>query len=110
MSVAYLTQQIVGTASTGTYSTLYSTGGATTAIISGLHICNESTSEVTVRIGLKSSAGTPASGEFIAYDLKVPALKTVPVPGPFTLGNTTYLRVSSSATTVTFTAATAEIS
>jgi hypothetical protein len=110
VAVAYLTQQIVGTASTGTYSTLYSTGASTTAIVSAIVVCNESTSSVTVRVGLDTAAGTPASGEFLVYDRTVAANDTLILNLPVTLGNTRYIRCSSSATTCTFTAAVAEIS
>jgi hypothetical protein len=110
MAVAYKTQQLVGTASTGTYSTLYSTGASTTAIVSAIVICNEAASSVTIRVGLDTTAGTPASGEFLVYDAAVAANDTLVLNLPVTLGNTRYIRCSSSATTCTFTAAVAEIS
>lgn len=110
MPIAYLTKQVQGTAGTGTYATLYSTGASTTAVVSAIHICNEAAASVTVRVGLDTTAGTPASGEFLAYDVVVPANQTLTWAGPWTLGNTTFLRVSSSATTCTFTAAVAEVS
>lgn len=110
MATAYLTKQAQGTSSTSTYSTLYSTGASTTAIVSGITVCNEAGSSVTIRIGFDTTAGTPASGEFIVYDGTVAANDTLVLNLPLTLGNTTYLRVSSSATTCTFTAAVAEIS
>lgn len=110
MATAYLTKQVQGTASTGTYATLYSTGASTTAIVSGITVCNEATSTVTIRIGLDTTAGTPASGEFLVYDGTVAANDTLVLNLPVTMGNTTYLRVSSSANTTSFTAAVAEIS
>ena len=110
MAVAYLTKQMVGTASTGTYGTLYSTGASTTAIVSGIVICNEAATSVTIRIGLDTTAGTPASGEFLVYDASIVANDTLVLNLPVTLGNTTYIRCSSSATTCTFTAAVAEVS
>ena len=110
MATAYKTQQTVGSASTATYNTLYNTGVATTAVVASIHIANEAATAVTVRIGLAASATTPASGQFIALDWTVPANQTLTWNGPLTLGNSTYIRVSSSATTTTFTAAVAEIS
>lgn len=109
MATAYKDAQVVGTASTGTYSTLYSTDGSKTAVISTIAICNEAASAVTVRVGLDTTAGTPASGEFILYDRVIPANDTLFLSVGLALGNTKYIRVSSSATTVTFTAAIAEI-
>ena len=110
MATAYKTQQVVGTSATSTYSTLYSTGASTTAVVSAIHICNEAASAVTIRIGIAASATTPASGAFLMYDVSVPANQTLTWNGPLTLGNTAYIRVSSSAITCSFTAAVAEIS
>lgn len=109
MAVAYSGPQVVGTASTSTYSTLYNTGAATTAVISTILVCNEASSSVTIRVGIAASATTPASGAFLAYDQVVPANDTIALPA-FSLGNTKYIRISSSATTCSFTAAVAEIS
>jgi hypothetical protein len=110
MATAYKDQQVAGTAATSTYATLYSTGAATTAVVSAIIVCNEATSPVTVRIGLAASATTPASGAFIAYDAVVAANDTLVLNLPLSLGNTKFIRVSSSATTCSFTAAVAEIS
>lgn len=109
MATAYKDAQVVGTSSTGTYSTLYSTGASTTAIISNLMIANESSSAVTVRVGLAGSAATPASGSFLLYDVVVAGNDTLSI-GPYALGNTRFIRVSSSAATCSFSAAVAEIS
>ena len=110
MATAYLTKQVVGTASTGTYSTLYSTGAATSAVVSAIHICNEGAAEVTIRMGFDTAAGTPGTGEFLAYDWIVGVGQTLTWNGPLTMGNTTFIRCSSSAATCTFTAAVAEVS
>jgi hypothetical protein len=110
VATAYLTRQVVGTASTGTYSTLYSTGASTTAVVSSIVICNEAASRVTVRIGLAASATTPASGAFLLYDRTVDPNDTLILNLPVTLGNTTFIRTSSSAITCSFTAAVAEVS
>ena len=110
MPTAYSGPQVAGTASTATYSTLYSTGASTTAVISAIIVCNEATSPVTVRIGIAGSATTPASGSFLAYDAVVAANDTLVLNLPLSLGNTKFIRVSSSAVTCSFTAAVAEIS
>jgi hypothetical protein len=110
MATIYKDAQVVGTASTGTYSTLYSTGASTTAVISSIIICNEATSAVTIRVGIAASAGTPASGSFILYDRTIPANDTLTLTAGFALGNTKFIRVSSSAATVSFTAGVSEIS
>lgn len=110
MPTAYSGPQVAGTASTSTYATLYSTGASTTAVISALIVCNEATSPVTIRIGIAGSATTPASGAFLAYDAVVAANDTLVLNLPLSLGNTKFIRVSSSAATCSFTAAVAEIS
>jgi hypothetical protein len=110
MAVAYLTKQVVGTSATSTYSTLYSTGASTTAVVSSIIVCNEAGAAVTVRIGMAASATTPASGAFLMYDGTVPANDTLVLNLPVTMGNTTFLRTSSSAITCSFTAAVGEVS
>ena len=110
MATAYMDKQVAGTSSTATYATLYNTGAATTAVVSSIIVANEAASSVTIRIGLAASAGTPASGAFLVYDRVVAANDTLILNLPLALGNTKYIRVSSSATTTSFTAAVAEIS
>lgn len=109
-TTVYKDAQVVGTSSTSTYSTLYSTGGATTAVVSSIIVANEAASAVTIRIGLAASATTPASGAFLVYDRTVPANDTLILNFPIALGNTKFIRCSSSAITTSFTAAVAEIS
>lgn len=109
MATAYKDAMVQGTSSTGTYSTLYSTGASTTAIISNLIIANEASSAVTVRVGVMGSAGTPGTGQFLLDDVVIAANDSLSF-GPYALGNTRFIRVSSSANTCTFSAAVAEIS
>jgi hypothetical protein len=109
MATTYKDVMVQGTSSTGTYSTLYSTGASTTAIISNLLICNESSSSVTVRVGVMGSAGSPGTGQWLVDDVVVAGNDTLSF-GPYALGNTRFIRVSSSANTCTFAAAVAEIS
>lgn len=110
MAVAYSGPQVQGTAGTATFATLYNTGASTTAIVSAIHICNQAGTAITVNIGYAASATDPTFGQWIAYGRAIPAGDTLTWAGPFTLGNTKYIRVSSAGTAVTFTAAVAEIS
>ena len=109
MATTYSLAQVQGTSSTGTYSTLYSTGASTTAIVSNLLIANQASSAVTVRVGIDDTAGTPGAAEWILYDVVIAGNDTLSF-GPLSLGNTRFIRVSSSANTCTFSAAVAEIS
>lgn len=108
MATTYKLSQVQGTASTGTYSTLYSTSASTTAIISNLFIANQAATAVTVRVGIDDTAGTPTAAEWLLYDVIIAANETLSF-GPLALGNTRFIRVSSSANTCTFSAAVAEI-
>jgi hypothetical protein len=109
MPTNYKDVQVVGTVTTASYSTLYSTGSATSAIISNLLIANEAASSVTVRVGAMDSEGTPSSGQFMLRDVVVAGNDTLSF-GPYSLGNDRFIRVSSSSASCTFSAAVAEIS
>ena len=110
MATAYKYSQVQGTASTGTYATLYNTPSATEAVISSLVICNQSSSSVTVRVGLDTAAGTPGADEFLVYDAAVAGNDTVALTLGITLDASKYLRISSSASTCNFSAFLSEIS
>lgn len=110
MATAYKYAQVQGTASTGTYSTLYTTPAATEAVISSLVITNQASSDVTVRIGLDTTAGTPGNSEWLVYDAVVAGNDTVALTLGVTLDAQKYVRVSSSADTCNFSAFLSEIS
>ena len=109
MATTYKLAQVQGSASTGTYSTLYDTSASVTAIISNLLIANHASAAVTVRVGTDTTAGTPGAAEWLLYDVVVQANDTLSF-GPLSLPASTFIRVSSSANTCTFSAAVAEIS
>lgn len=109
MPTTYSLSQAQGSASTGTYVTLYSTGASTRAIISNLMIANQATSTVTVRVGVMGSAGTPSAAQWLLYDVVISPNDTLSI-GPLSLGTSQFIRCSSSANTCTFSAAVAEIS
>jgi hypothetical protein len=108
--MAYRTFQVQGTTSVSTYATLYNVPSATAAVISTIAICNTATSPATYRIGLDTEAGTPGASEWIIYDTTVPANDTVFLTVGMTLTQGQYVRVSSSANTVVFSAFVSEIS
>lgn len=110
MAIAYKPAQVQGTASTGTYATLYNTPSATEAIISSIVVCNTANASATYRIGLDTTAGTPGASEWLVYDATVPANDTVALTLGVALDANKFLRVSSSASTVTFSAFVSEIS
>lgn len=110
MATVYKNAQLQGTASTSTYGTLYSTSASTTAVISTLAICNTAGSTGTYRIAIMGSAGTPAAANWLVYDNVVAANDTIVLTLGITLGNSQFIRVSSSANTLTFSAYLSEIS
>lgn len=110
MPTIYKDSQVQGTSSTSNYATLYNTSASTTAIISGIVVCNETASSITVRIGITSSATTPVSGQWIVYDNTVLANDSLIINVPISLGNTKFIRISSSSSSCSFTASIAEMS
>lgn len=110
MATAYKYAQVQGTASTGTYSTLYTTPAATEAVISSIVITNQASSSVTVRIGMDTTAGTPGASEWLVYDAVVAGNDTVALTLGVTMPASQYIRVSSSANTCNFSAFLSEIS
>ena len=110
MATAYKFAQVQGTASTGTFTTLYYTPASTEAVVSSLVITNQSGSAVTVRVGLDTSSGTPSASEFLVYDAAVAGNDTVALTLGITMDAGKYICVSSSATTCNFTAFLSEIS
>lgn len=110
MANAYKYSQCSGTNSTGTYATLYNTPSATEAVVSSVVIANLASSDVTVRIGLDTTAGTPGDSEWLVYDAPIAGNDTVALTLGIALDADKFLRVSSSASTVAFSAFLTEIS
>lgn len=107
MAQLYKNMHVQGTASTGTYATLYNVPAGQESLISTILICNTDTvNPITIRIGTDDNAGTPdvANGEFLVYDAQVAAGDTLTLSLGLALGAGKYLRVSSSDTAANFTA------
>ena len=109
MPTAYKKAQVQGTAAVTTYATLYTTPSATEAIISSIVICNTAASSATYRIGFDDTAGTPGASEWLVYGATVGPNDTVVLTMGLSMEATKYIRVSSSADTVTFSAFVSEI-
>lgn len=110
MAETYKNAQVQGTASVSTYATLYNTSASTSAVISSILVTNTAASSATYRIAIMNSAGTPSASNWVVYDASVAANDTVCLTLGITLSNSQYIRVSSSANTVTFSAYISEIS
>ena len=102
--------QVQGTSSTGTYTNIYNTPDNTEAIVSSLVICNTSSSNITVRLGLDSaSAGSLLSNEFLVYDAVVAGNDTVALTLGICMDANKYIRGSSSSSACVFSAFVSEI-
>jgi hypothetical protein len=93
---------VAGLGTITSYSTLYNTPSSTSAVISTITICNQTTSSVTYRIGIASSETSPTTSEFLAFGATVAANDTVALTLGVTLQAGKYLRVSSSSASVSF--------
>ena len=110
MATVYKNVGVQGTAGTGTYATLYNTSASTTAVISSIVVTNTSSSSNVYRIAIMGSAGTPAAANWVVYDATIAGNDTVALTLGIALGNTQYIRISSSTNAVTFSAYVSEIS
>lgn len=109
MPTVYKNAQVQGTASVGTYTTLYNTSASSTAVISTVAITNTASTSGTYRIGIMGSAGTPSASNWLVYDGSVVGNDTIMLTLGLTVGNSQFIRVSSSANTITFTAFVSEL-
>lgn len=110
MATAYKHNSVQGTAAVGTYATLYNTGASTQAVISTILVTNTAATTATYRIAIMGSAGTPSAADWLVYDSVVAGNDTIALTLGIAMGNNEFVRVSSSANTVTFSAFVSEIS
>lgn len=113
MPTVYKNAQLQGTAGVTTYANLYNTTGSTTAVLSSVAVVNTAATSATYRISIvpaSASASNPSASNWIVYDSTVAANDTVFLTIGATLGNSQFVRVSSSANTVTFAGFISEIS
>jgi hypothetical protein len=100
---------VQGTAAVGTYTTLYQVPAGRAAVISTIAVVNTAATSATYRIGFDDTAGTPTAAEWLLYDGISPANDTLFFTIGVALAAGTFIRVSSSANTVTFQAFVSEI-
>lgn len=110
MAESFKYSQAQGTSSTGTYTTVYTTPASTEAVVSSLVICNASSSDITVRIGLDDAEGTPGSDQFLVYDATIAGNDTVSLTLGICMDAEKYIRASSSSSACVFSAFVSEIS
>jgi len=67
---------------------LYTVPASTSAIISTVNVCNQTTSNVTFRLSIRPAGATGTSKHFIVYDSPIPAQDTIALSLGMSLGNT----------------------
>jgi len=67
---------------------LYTVPASTSAIISTVNVCNQTTSNVTFRLSVRPAGVTGTSKHFIVYDSPIPAQDTMAISLGMSLGNT----------------------
>lgn len=83
---------------------LYTVGSGKSAVISTLHVCNTTSSAVTMRIFCRIAGATAAASNAIAYDLSIPANSIYGFTEGMTLAATDVLTIQSgTANALTFT-------
>lgn len=101
--------QSAGTAAASTYALLYAVPTSTTTVISTIVVCNTASTAATYRISLSSASATPTQAEHIVYGTTIPANDSAFLTVGVTMStvspqNVKWLMVSSSASTVSFSA------
>ena len=88
---------------------LYTVPAGTSAIISTVNVCNQSTSNVTFRLSIRPAGVTGTSKHYIVYDSPLPAQDTMAVSLGMSLGNTDVITAYSYQGNVSFAAFGTEI-
>lgn len=110
MATNYKYANIQGTSSITTYATLYSTSASAQAVLSTISVANTASTGATFRVAVMGSAGTPtAANAVLAWDVQIAGNDTYFITAGIALQPSQFIRVSSSANTVTFSAFVSEI-
>ena len=112
MPTTYKNAQLQGTAGVTTYANLYNTTASSTAVLSTIGITNTAATSATYRISIvpeSASASNPSASNWLVYDATVAGNDAIFLTVGATIGNSQFIRVSSSANTVTFSAFVSEI-
>jgi hypothetical protein len=109
MAEEYKRAGVQGSAAVGTYVTLYEVPAGRSAVISTIAVVNTASTNATYRIGFDTTAGTPDATEWLIYDAIAPLQDTIFLTIGVAIPAGTFIRVSSSANTVTFQAFISEI-
>ena len=92
-----------------TATTLYTVPSATSAVVSTIVICNQTSSAATYRIAVRPAGATLAAQHYVAYDVTVGASDSTALTLGITLATTDVVTVYASTATLSFTAFGSEI-
>ena len=112
MPTTYRNAQVQGASAVSSYVNLYNTTASSTAVISTIAVTNTASTAATYRIAIvpaSASGSNPSASNWLVSDATVGAFDTIALTYGVTLSNSQFIRVSSSATTVTFSAYVSEI-
>ena len=109
MAIAYKVLGQSNPAAT-TATTLYTVPASTSAVISTINICNQSSSIDTFRIAIRPAGETLAAKHYIAYNTAIPALDSISLTIGITLATTDVVTVYAGTSTLSFNLFGSEIS
>lgn len=110
MATSYTRSGVQGTASLSEFTTLYNTTSGKTGVLSTIAVCNTGNADELFRIGFtNSSSATPSSSGWLVYDSTVGGNQTEFLTIGISIPQNTFIRGSSSASTVVFQSFVSEI-
>jgi len=92
-----------------TATTLYTVPSSTSAVVSTIVICNQTSTAATYRIAVRPSGASLAAQHYVAYDISVGASDSTALTLGITLATTDVITVYASTATLSFTAFGSEI-
>lgn len=101
MAIAY---KVLGQSNpaANTATTLYTVPAATSALISTISVCNQSTTAGTFKVAIRPAGATLSAQHYLAYDTIVPGNDMLSLTLGITLGNTDVVTVNASSALISF--------
>ncbi len=93
-----------------TATTLYTVPSSTSAVVSTITVCNQSSTARTFRIAIRPAGATLAVQHYVAFDTAIAGNDTIALTLGVTLATTDIITVYASTTELSFTAFGSEIS
>lgn len=84
------------------FTDIYTVPASNSAVVSTLTVCNTSTANVTFRTMIRPKGNTASTQQYIAFEVPIPALDSIPLTLGITLDATDVVTVFSNQGNVTF--------